>query len=500
VISQLRALFLAAEADPLVKIGGLGDVAGSLPLALRALSCSSASSGVEQVDVRLALPYYGMIRRGALPVKKLMRFDIPYNGVRVAAEVYQLELSDMPVYLIAGAFVPTDAPVYFSDAYADGLKFTFFSLAALELARRLDWRPHLVHANDWHTAPAVYALGLRRDADPFYRRTSTLLGLHNLPYMGDGAGPAMLEFGLPPASSSALPWWAQDMPLPLGLLSADHIVAVSPTYAREILTPEYGLGLEAFLRKRSDSLSGILNGLDVHHWDPQIDPHLVANYDEQNLALRPSNKVALQAEFGLEQDTRLPLLGMIGRLEQQKGVDLLPEALRLLIATPAFAGFPWQLVVLGTGDAALEEEVRRLEGEFPRRIRVAIRFDQELSHRIYAGADLLLIPSRYEPCGLTQMVAMRYGCVPLARATGGLRDTVLDYEASPDSTGFLFQDATPQALAEAIGRALSLYSRRKSWLALQRRGMRRDFSWRHSACQYLDLYIELVRRRDNTFL
>jgi starch synthase len=316
--------------------------------------------------------------------------------------------------------------------------------------------------------------------------------------MGDGAGQAMLEFGLPPASNSTLPWWAEDMPLPLGLLSADHIVAVSPSYAREILTPEYGLGLEDFLRKRSDSLSGILNGLDVHHWDPQVDPYLATNYDEQNLALRPSNKVALQAEFGLEQDTRLPLLGMIGRLEQQKGVDLLPEALRLLIATPAFAGFPWQLVVLGTGDAALEEEVRRLEGEFPRRIRVAIRFDQELSHRIYAGADLLLIPSRYEPCGLTQMVAMRYGCVPLARATGGLRDTVLDYEASPDSTGFLFQDATPQALAEAIGRALSLYSRRKSWLALQRRGMRRDFSWRHSACQYLDLYLQLVRHRDNT--
>jgi starch synthase len=204
-------------------------------------------------------------------------------------------------------------------------------------------------------------------------------------------------------------------------------------------------------------------------------------------------KVGLQAEFDLAQDLQLPLLAMVTRLDHQKGVDLVPEALRQLFSSPAYTGQPWQIIILGTGDPVLERAVRRLEVDFPQRARAAIRYDAALSHRLYAGADMLLIPSRYEPCGMTQMIAMRYGCVPVARATGGLRDTIRDDNLSPESTGFLFEDASPQALAVALGRALRAFNNRGLWRGLQQRGMERDFSWDRSARQYLELYRSLTR-------
>jgi starch synthase len=294
-----------------------------------------------------------------------------------------------------------------------------------------------------------------------------------------------------------LPWWAQDKPLALGLLSADHIVPVSPTYAEEILTPEFGTGLQDFLRGRAGDITGILNGLDMQRWDPQKDEALRANYSAEDLAPRQLNKAALQAEFGLPQQASQPLLAMITRMDYQKGVDLLPEALRLLASTPVQAGRPWQLIVLGTGDFGLEAEMRSIEAEFPRRARAAIRFDPGLSRRIYGGADMLLIPSRYEPCGMTQMIAMRYGCVPVARATGGLRDTIHDDGSSGDSTGFLFEEATAEGLAFALLRALEAYQDTEKWQALQRLGMRQDFSWSRSAQEYLDLYLSLAERRSH---
>ena len=495
----LRVLFLASEADPFIKIGGLGDVAGSLPLALSQIS--------NAIDVRLAIPLQGEIQKRGYPLNRLRTFDIhwaegtqwaergrPKNG-KAAAEVYSILHKGVPVYLISGEFIAPDAPVYTSDAYADGLKYTFFSLAALELARHLNWMPHIVHANDWHTAPAVYALSRMRDTGDFFSNTSTVLGLHNLPYLGSGAGRALAAFGLPPAYHSALPWWAQDMPLPLGLLTADHIVAVSPTYAQEILTPEFGVGLQDFLRTRSASISGILNGLDLDRWDPQADPALLNRFDSQSLDARVANKTALQSEFRLQEEPSAPLVAMVTRLDTQKGVDLVPEALRLLAITPTYMDQPWQMIILGTGDTDLERTVRGLQAEFPRRLCAVIRFDADLSRRIFAGADVMLIPSRYEPCGLTQMIAMRYGCVPIARATGGLKDTVVDFNQSKDSVGFLFGEASPGALAESLGRALQVYRDQAAWRGLQQRGMGRDFSWARSAQQYLDLYLKLSDKR-----
>ena len=248
---SLRVLFIAAEADPFIKIGGLGDVAGSLPPALQAISSQTEDSGeFSSIDVRLVIPFYGVIRHQDYPLQHVATFNVASVDGPIQTEAYMTKVKNLPVYLLSGSPIKTDAPVYTADASVDGVKFTFFSLAALELARALNWPPHIVHANDWHTSLAIYSLGISRERDRFYYNTAGLLGLHNLPYLGSGAETALEEFNLPPASSSPLPKWAQSMPLPLGLLAADHIVAVSPTYAKEILTPEFGYGLQDFLITR----------------------------------------------------------------------------------------------------------------------------------------------------------------------------------------------------------------------------------------------------------
>lgn len=495
----LRVLFLASEADPFVKVGGLGDVAGSLPAALHSLSQDSASfahnagkPGFHGIDIRLAIPFHGAVYRTAKTIQPVAAFDIPHIDGPILAEVYQTQAWGIPVYLVGGSPFPTEAPVYTGNNEKDGFKYTFFSLACLELARFLEWRPHLLHANDWHTALSVYALSLLQGKDPFFAGTSTLLGIHNLPYLGVGAGPVLPGFGLPPADPSPLPWWARDLPLPLGLFAADGIVAVSPTYAREILTPQFGSGLDEFLKTREASITGILNGIDIARWDPATDGKLPANFSAEDLSPRALNKEALQRELGLDLEPHLPLMGMIARMDNQKGVDIALEALRLT------ADQPWQTVILGAGIPGLEEAARQLQAAFPERVRAVIRFDAHLSRQIYGAADALLIPSRYEPCGLTQMIAMRYGCVPIARATGGLLDTIYDNPTAEGSTGFLFSSPAPADLAAAIRRALAAYEDKLHWQKLQLNGMRQDFSWEKSAREYLQLYQSLVERKQTS--
>lgn len=477
--TPLRILFIAAEASPFVKIGGLGDVAGSLPPALKTLS--------PELDIRLVIPLHGAIRRSDYTLQAESVFDVSYSNGSIRAETFSLELNGVITYLISGSPISQDAPVYSGDNSVDGWKYTFFSLAALELARSLNWTPHIIHANDWHTAAAVYALQVNRNGDDFFQNTATLFGVHNLPYLGDGADTALGAFGLPPASGSPLPWWAQHMPLPLALLAADFIVTVSPNYAQEIMTPDFGVGLDGFLRMRRKSVTGILNGIDTDIWNPAEDPHLPENYDLNGISRRRENKSALQNEFNLKQDLKIPLISMISRMDYQKGVDLLPEALRQI------SDLDWQVIILGTGQADLEDEVYQIEREFPDRARAVIRFDPALSSRLFGGSDITLIPSRYEPCGLTQMIAMRYGCVPVARATGGLVDTIHDQVTGDPGTGFLFQDATPGSLAESLQRAIRVYQLQERWQKLQVNGMNTDFSWQYSARQYLSLYENLIQ-------
>ncbi len=484
--SSLNVMFLAAEADPFIKVGGLGDVAGSLPPALRALKLPE---GKEVLDLRLVIPLYGAIKQRGYLLEHLTTVTIGHTLGPQVAEIYQTDLDGMTVYLIGGTFIPEIGPVYSGDPQIDGRKFIFFSLAALEMARALGWRPAVIHANDWHTAAAVYWLGLHRSQDPFFSRVATVLEVHNLPYLGADTSDVMGAFGLPPAVGTTLPDWARHLPLPLGLLTADRILTVSPGYAAEILTPEFGSGLEGFLSTRAEVVSGILNGIDEAAWDPATDNDLPAQFSEDNLASRVTNKKSLQKEMGLTVDAAVPLFSMVTRLVHQKGVDIALDAMRLS------ADLDWQLILLGTGDTFLEEDARRLEREYPDRVRAVIRFDPAVARRLYGGSDAILIPSRYEPSGLTQMIAMRYGCVPIARATGGLRDTILDYHQAKNGTGFLFSEAEPEAMAAALARAIEVFKDTRRWRGIQRRGMRQDFSWRRSAQAYYDLYQAMIHDR-----
>jgi starch synthase len=475
----LKVIFLAAEAAPLVKIGGLGDVAGSLPAELRSLQGSP--------DIRVALPFYPHLKKMALDLSPVASFEISHSQGPIPSEVYQTQINGVPFYLIDGPPVAATGAVYSGDNFQDGSKFCFFSLAAMELLRILKWQPDILHAHDWHAAPAVYDLRLIRNTDEFYKNTKSLLTVHNLPYLGHGTEAVLQAYGLPRAHMSLLPEWAEHLPLPLGLLTADKINTVSPGYAGEMLTPEFGAHLENFLASRKEDLLGILNGLDQVSWDPGSDTSLPVNYSGESLINRKENKKKLLKELGLEPDLDIPLLAMINRMDFQKGVDLVPPALELI------TDLDYQAIILGTGDKNLEEAAQKLDHNH-NRIRSIMKFDGSLARRIYGGSDLIMIPSRYEPCGLTQMIGMRYGCVPLARATGGLKDTIVDYHLGDQkkSTGFLFEDATPTALADTLRRAFGIYQDNRRWQGLQRRGMKINFSWKKSALKYLDLYQEMI--------
>jgi len=486
--TKIKVLFLASEADPLIKVGGLGDVAGSLPPAIRKVGLSKNQPPVD-IDIRLVLPFHPAILRDLYSIHPVAEYKVHARGNDILTKAYALEIDGLSVYLIGGAPIEQESGVYSSNLEEDGYKYVYFSQAALNLVKALNWKPDIVHANDWHTASAVYSLALNRLTEPFFRRTASLLAIHNLPYLGAMTDKALDIFDLPQVENTSLPTWASHMALPLGLLTADVIVAVSPGYSKEIMTKEFGSGLHTFLKAHSSKVTGILNGLDTKRWNPSTDQELVANYSTEDLQGRLINKNFLQNELGLKCDPSIPLLAMVTRLDPQKGVDLAIDALRSILESPTTSTSQFQAVFLGTGDPILEQAVRRLELAYPDSVRARITYNEKLSRHIYAGADILMMPSRYEPCGLSQMIAMHYGSIPIARATGGLLDTVQDPAITNPGTGFLFKQASPKALVEAIIRALAIFScDKQGWQAMQICGMQQDFSWDRSAIEYIKLY------------
>ena len=456
----MKVLFLAAEMLPYAKVGGLADVAGSLPRALAQLG----------VQIWRALPRYGRVDPRALGFRRRrrgLRLALPELSVRGRLWVREegpglvTWMVDLPGW--------TDRERVYGEK-DDDLRFLLFSAAALEAARMEGVRPDWIHAHDWHAAAAV--LLARRD--PEFREAGTVLTIHNLGYPGELGPRARKLLGAPEGASF----------LALGIEAADWITTVSPRYAREILTPEYGEGLEEILKARQDRLVGILNGIDVEFFNPETDPALPVPYNAEALERRRENKVALQREMGLAGDPEAPLAGLVSRLVPQKGVDLLLEALpRLLRDTPL------QLALLGSGDEATEAAFRELARRFPGRVGLAFGYNEPLAHRIYAGTDLFLMPSRYEPCGLGQMIALRYGSLPVVRETGGLADTVTDFDPrTGQGNGFVFRPYDPWAFYGAVVRAVENYRHPGLWPRLQRRGMALDFSWTASARRYLELY------------
>ncbi len=471
----IKILFLAAEAEPFIKIGGLADVAGSLPLYLRRLP---SLDGYE-LDIRLALPLHRATKVDVSRIKPVQTVVVQRSGENIDVRVGQLQHEELPVYFFEADIISKAASVYAQDQAEDRDKFALFCLACLEFIRHQDWKPDILHANDWHTALALHAL--RSDKDEFFTKVHTILTLHNLPYMGGDGSETLRMYDLEPGADARMPEWAHTQPLPLGLGSAERIIPVSPQYGKEILTPDFGCGLENYLQSRTRDISGILNGLDEASFNPETDENLKEKFSAVTLGMRVQNKIELQSRLGLQANVQSVLLGMVGRINYQKGIDIALKCMQQL------QGFPWQLILLGSGDANLEAEACDLQIRYPDQVRIMLGYDEGLGRMIYGGADLFLMPSRYEPCGLAQMIAMRYGSVPVVRATGGLKDTVQEGE-----TGFLFEQESPEAMREAITRAVSLFSSKERWQKVQTRGMSRDFSWSNSALKYRDIYLQLV--------
>ncbi|NOX93215.1 MAG: glycogen synthase GlgA [Gammaproteobacteria bacterium] len=474
----MRILFVSSEAYPLIKTGGLGDVAGSLPHALLDL----------QLDVRLIIPAYATAIGQLDETKILAQFS--EGGDTVTLHEGRLPGSQLKVWLV-------DAPGYFDrpgNPYLDSNgqpwvdnaeRFALFSRIVTRLALNqagLDWAPDVVHCNDWQTGlvPALLALSPQRPA--------TVFTIHNLAYQGLFPVDSLQKLGLPASwwSHHVLEFHGQLSFIKGGLVFADCISTVSPGYAREIQTAEFGNGLEGLLRHRSAVLSGILNGIDTNEWNPATDPLLEKHYDANNLFGKQFNKQALQTALGLPQKPGTPLIGLVSRLVTQKGIDIILDAISDLVKLPL------QLVLLGSGDRILETRLTTLARQHPNKLAVSIGYDETLAHRIEAGADMYLMPSRFEPCGLNQMYSLRYGTVPIVRNVGGLADTVTDTSAKTlangTANGFVVNTDNSLALVKTIKRALRRYRDKAQWQQLQTTGMRQDLSWGNSAQEYLALY------------
>lgn len=480
-----KVLFVTSEAHPLMKTGGLGDVCGSLPGALRARG----------LDVRLLLPGYRDSVAAAGPLRRVAEWTLPPMTSPVALLEGRLPGTRVPVWLIdfPPAYDRPGNPYQSSlghDWHDNATRFALLGKVAAALALgevpRLRWRPDILHCHDWQSglAPALLAGASERPA--------TMFTIHNLAYQGLFPFETFQTLGLPKSlwSMDGLEFHGQMSFIKGGIAFADRVTTVSPNYAREIQTPEFGHGLDGLLRHRAAVLRGILNGIDHREWNPARDPHLMESYSAGRLAGKATAKAALQADVGLPAEPGVLLAGMVSRLVTQKGLDLLLEAL------PALLELPLQLVVRGTGEARFEQALQDLARRHPDRLAVRIGYDEVHAHRLIAGVDLFLMPSRFEPCGLTQLYSLRYGTVPLVHRVGGLADTVVDAGdaslASGSATGIVFEAANSAALLHAVTRALGLYRDKRRWRQLVRTGMKQDFSWQHSAADYHRLYDELV--------
>lgn len=464
----MRALFVTPECAPLTKTGGLGDVSGALPAALRALGH----------DVRVLLPGYGAVLAGLPQASEVARLEL------LGAQARLLEAGDFLVVDCAALYQRDGGPYQNGqgeDWPDNPQRFGLLSRVASLLgggASPLGWRPQILHCNDWPTGLAPVYLSFESN------RAAAVMTVHNLAFQGVFDASWTKPLALPAATFSieGVEFYGKLSFLKGGLAYADALTTVSPTYAREIQTEELGCGLDGLLRARRGALSGIANGIDTETWDPQRDARLAQRYGPWTLERKSANKEALQRLLGLAVDPGVPLLGTVCRFTEQKGIDLIAAAADELVGLPA------QLAVLGNGERQHESALRAAAERHPGAAAVALGFDEDLAHLIEAGADLFLMPSRFEPCGLNQMYSQRYGTPPVARATGGLVDTVADGE-----TGFLFERAESAALVTAVRRALEAWRDARRWREIQRRGMERDFSWAAPARQYAALYSRLAR-------
>ncbi|MBI4456420.1 MAG: glycogen synthase GlgA [Acidobacteria bacterium] len=481
---KLRVLIAAAEASPFAKEGGLADVVGGLAHALSELD----------VDVRVMLPRYGSLKdtKRLRPKAELGRISLEVYSFQAHLLQAEFPASAVPVYFVENSDF-FGGPGIYSDpgsgeALADNFqRFLFFMKAALAACRRMAWIPDVIHCNDWHTGllPAYLKLGYDAADWPF-RSTASVFTIHNLAYQGRVSMDLFKLTDLPRHLAYPQGPFESDGDLNLmksAIVFADVLTTVSPTYALEIQRSlEYGYGLEALLRSRHRDLYGVLNGIDTDEWNPATDRLISARYSVKRFEGKARNKAELQRSLGLRESSVIPLVGMISRLAEQKGLDLVLQAIPQLLAMDL------QFVFLGSGNKKYYEALQFVARNHPQKFSVNLKFDNKLAHWIEAGSDLFLMPSRYEPCGLNQMYSLRYGTIPVVHHTGGLADTVRDCHQYPDGNGFKFYTYSAGEMLETLRRALFVYQDRREWRKVMKRGMTEDFSWRKSAQRYYELY------------
>jgi len=484
----LKILFATPEAVPFAKTGGLADVAGALPKSLQALGC----------EIKLIMPYYRTVRDSGLPHQYLGReIEVSLGDEKLKADIYLGHLNqDIPVYFIGREEFFDRQSLYGTakgDYFDNPERFIFFSKAALSFCQSMDFSPDIIHQHEWQTGLIPAYLKSLYQNDPLFSRSATVFTIHNIAYQGLFKKEKFSLTGLPQEmySPEGIEFWERINFMKAGIVYADVINTVSKKYSEEIQTPEYGYGLEGILRKRKESLYGILNGVDYEDWDPSHDPHLIARYDAKDISGKKQCKMDLLKEFHLPSSLeQVPLLGMISRLADQKGFDLLMEISEALFALNI--GF----VLLGTGEQKYHDLLTQVAQKYPQKAGIRIAYDDRLAHKIEAGTDFFLMPSKYEPCGLNQIYSLKYGTIPVVRATGGLDDTITPYDpVTKKGNGFKFTRYDAKEFLNTIKAAINFYYQPERWRQLVQNAMAADFSWKRSAQSYLELYRKTLEKK-----
>jgi len=481
----MKILFVSPEVVPFAKTGGLADVAGALPKAIKELGH----------DIRVFLPLYLMVDAARFGLKSTdVTFEVKIGDSSETVEIFEASIPDshVTVYFVKhdGYFGRPELYTVDGHDYEDSAeRFTLFSRAVFEFIKVKGWAPDIVHVNDWQTAMlAAYIKVLK---DPFFARTAVVYSIHNMAYQGNFPKEKFSCTGLPGEyfDNGSMSENGNLCLAKTGFSFADVISTVSETYAQEIQTEEFGYGLDRALSSRHSDVYGIINGVDYSVWDPATDKHIAKRYSAGTLTLKVENKLALQKKTGLSVDRGVPLLGIVTRLADQKGLDIFTAAMEGMLALGC------QIVILGTGDPKYHEMLTQEKNKFPKQVALKLGFDAELAQLIYAASDIFLMPSKYEPCGLGQLISFRYGTVPLVRKTGGLADTVQDFNSQTgEGNGFVFEEYSPSALLESARRATEVFRDRKKWLFIQKKIMAYDYSWRASAEKYISLYMKALNK------